>query len=59
MKRTKWVVGSKEFNAHRIKVIRERHGVNAFKKYGRGTPSKPGGNPVLRWWKQGKLKFVK
>jgi hypothetical protein len=39
-------------------VILRKYGQNAFKKFGHGTPARPGGNPVLRWWKQGKLRKV-
>jgi hypothetical protein len=59
MRKTKWKLGSPEFNEHRIAVIHRRYGKNAFKKFGHGTPGHIGGSPILRAWKQGKLKYVK
>ena len=31
----------------RVNTIRNKYGADAFRKWGKGTPSRPGGNPVL------------
>jgi len=59
MKKRKWVVGSPEFNEHRLKVIERKYGTHAFEKWGKGTTSHPGGSPILNAWKRGKIRIVK
>jgi hypothetical protein len=39
----------------RVETIISRYGKNAFKVWGKGTPSHPGGNPILAKYKAGKL----
>ena len=43
----------------RIEKIKRKYGVNAFRKWGLGTPSHPGGSPILNAWKKGKIRIVK
>jgi hypothetical protein len=39
----------------RVETIIERYGPDAFRVWGKGTPSRPGGNPVIALYKAGKL----
>jgi hypothetical protein len=60
MKKTKWKIGSQEFNEHRIAVVKKRHGANAFKNYGA-----LGGNKMLKdsalvkAYKEGRVRIIK
>jgi hypothetical protein len=43
----------------RLNTIAKTYPENIFHKWGKGTPKKPGGSPILLAYKKGKIRIVK
>ena len=41
----------------RVTKIKRKYGEHAFEKWGKGTSSHPGGIPILRAFKEGRLVY--